>query len=136
MARQQRLATADEVRTWAKENGFNVGERGRFSTDVVNGFNKAHKRNNVAYPGGSVDGGTSSSNTRSTPTPARSTASTSASATPARSPRRPPTQAAAHPLTEPVSAAVADAIAALQAQANAGSGDTPILITVQTLAHV
>jgi cobalamin biosynthesis Mg chelatase CobN len=135
MARQQRLATADEVRTWARANGYDVGERGRFSTDVVNGFNKAHKRNNLAYPGGSVDGGSTPAPSRSTPTPARSTASTSHS-TPARSARRAPTTAThSGGGNDSVGMAVADAIAALTAQANAG-GDTPILITVQTLAHV
>lgn len=35
-------ASPADVRAWAAENGFDVGSRGRFSTDLVRAFNKAN----------------------------------------------------------------------------------------------
>lgn len=88
MARQQREATAADVRAWALETkwtdagGNGVGERGRFSSELVQAFNQAHRRNNIAYGGGS--GGNSSGN--STPVATRSQSRSSDSSTSRRAP--------------------------------------------------
>ena len=36
-------ATGAEVRAWARENGFEVGARGRLNPEAVAAFNKTHK---------------------------------------------------------------------------------------------
>jgi hypothetical protein len=38
------LATADEVREWARKRGVQVAEHGRLSAEVIAAFNKAHTR--------------------------------------------------------------------------------------------
>jgi hypothetical protein len=38
------LATADDVRAWARKRGVQVAEHGRLSAEVIAAFNKAHKR--------------------------------------------------------------------------------------------
>lgn len=38
-----RPATATEVRNWARSKGYDVGSRGRFSAEVIEAFNKAHR---------------------------------------------------------------------------------------------
>lgn len=78
MAREPKQAGAQEVRDWARDNGYDVGERGRFSSEIVSAFNKAHRRNNTFYPGGSSESQASGNSTRTTAvatrTPSRSTA--------------------------------------------------------------
>lgn len=75
MAREAKQATAQEVRDWARDAGYDVGERGRFSTDIVNGFNAAHRRNNKFYPGGT--GEPQSGNARAATTTTRTARSSS-----------------------------------------------------------
>lgn len=36
------VATAADVRAWARENDMEVGARGRIHPDVIEAFNKAH----------------------------------------------------------------------------------------------
>ena len=81
MARYKQ-ATADDVRTWARSKGYQVGDRGRFSTDLVRAFNREHKSEYLRY--GSGDTGPASA----TPAPAKATAAPAkamAKSTPARS---------------------------------------------------
>jgi hypothetical protein len=35
---------ANTVRAWARENGFEVGTRGHLSNDLVNAFNRRHRK--------------------------------------------------------------------------------------------
>lgn len=58
--------SADEVRTWARNKGFDVGDRGRFSTEVTRAWDKAH-------PTRKYQGGTAAS-ANSTPAPAKKAA--------------------------------------------------------------
>jgi hypothetical protein len=37
-------ATPSEVRTWAAANGFPVGKRGHLPKDVIEAFNRRHRR--------------------------------------------------------------------------------------------
>lgn len=39
-----RNATGQEVRIWLNDNGFNAGERGRFSGEMIEAYNKKHPR--------------------------------------------------------------------------------------------
>lgn len=36
-------ASAEEVRAWAQKKSIPVGSRGRFSADLIEAFNKAHR---------------------------------------------------------------------------------------------
>lgn len=107
MAREPRQASAADVRQWALDenwsdsNGNGVGERGRFSSELVEAFNKAHRRNNTVYAGGGVSGNTSG-NSRSTSASTRTTtrASNSSQGTrraPSSAPQRQTSQAAPAP---------------------------------------
>lgn len=55
-------ATAADVREWAnstrwRDSGGNtVGDRGRFSSELITAFNDAHKRNLLRYSGGTPQG--------------------------------------------------------------------------------
>lgn len=99
MAREPRQASANDVRQWAIDNdwtdanGNAVGERGRFSTELITDFNKAHKRNNLSYQGG----GTSPSQGRSTAVATRTQSNTGNSRNTAatRQTRQAPTREAA-----------------------------------------
>lgn len=51
MASKIRNATGDQVRAWAKEQGIEVGERGRFAQSLQDAFNKAHKGQARYAPG-------------------------------------------------------------------------------------
>ena len=45
-----RLATTEQMKTWARKNGVNVPEaQGRPSQEAIDAFNKAHKRNRLTY---------------------------------------------------------------------------------------
>ena len=41
-------ATPAEVREWARENGYEIGERGRISSEIAMAFNKAQGRGRKA----------------------------------------------------------------------------------------
>ncbi len=43
-------AVPSDVRTWAVENGFDVGSRGRFSAELIAAYNKAHPRKKYVAP--------------------------------------------------------------------------------------
>ena len=36
--------TAAEVREWARQRGYEVGERGRLATELVEAFNRRHPK--------------------------------------------------------------------------------------------
>lgn len=106
MPSRYRDASAQEVREWARANGWDVGERGRFSSEIVSAFNQDNKPNYIRYTGNS--GGTapaansrqSSSQGNSRPrntnqAPARPASRPAASNTPARRAPTQNTQAAA-----------------------------------------
>lgn len=38
------MATPADVRAWAQENGFEIGDRGRISSEIVEAYNKKHRR--------------------------------------------------------------------------------------------
>lgn len=42
--------TANEVREWAANKGFEVGQRGRLSTEVIETFNRRHRRKQYTVP--------------------------------------------------------------------------------------
>lgn len=39
-----RTATPAEVRQWAQDQGYEIGERGRISSEIAEAYNKAHRR--------------------------------------------------------------------------------------------
>lgn len=90
MAREPKPASADDVRAWAREQGwtdeFNrpVAERGRMPSTLISEFDRAHKRNNVRYmPGYKPQGGAQNAS-RSTEVATRSTSRSTPAKTPAK----------------------------------------------------
>jgi hypothetical protein len=146
MARNPRTASAQEVREWAQNQGYDVGERGRFSTEIVSEFNKAHRRNNLVYEGGSGASNQAASNSRSTAqTSTRTTRNSGDSGTSRRQTRQTESAPAqrqsvavvpADQADERVRTMVAESIRALSAARNVGGGrkGEPILVTVTTQA--
>lgn len=153
MAVNYREATAQEVRDWARQEGYEVGDRGRFSTDVVSAFNAAHRKNRLRYGNGNdqPSGGQATSNSRtasrnSNPAPARSTSRTSDSSPARRAPtaNNAPARRQANSdgdtatvtainggSSQDVESMVADAINALSAAGNVGGKKgQPVLVTV------
>lgn len=51
MAKTQSIATAEQVREWARSNGYEVADRGRFNSDLIRAFNtdRDNKRKNLIY---------------------------------------------------------------------------------------
>lgn len=45
----RRRASGDEVRQWARKVGYEVGERGRFSRELVDAFNDVHRSKGLEY---------------------------------------------------------------------------------------
>jgi hypothetical protein len=49
-----RRASGREVREWANSNGYDVGERGRFSQRLIDHFNTVHRPLGIYYQRASV----------------------------------------------------------------------------------
>lgn len=92
MPSRYRDATAQEVRDWARSEGYDVGDRGRFSTEIVSEFNQAHKGQYLRYTGGTGQAAApaqrQTGNSRSTQTNARTTSRSSNSQQTRRAPAR------------------------------------------------
>lgn len=137
MATTYKTASAEDVRTWARANGYQVGDRGRFSTDLIREFDKAHKRNRVRYD-------PSVGQATRTVAPAKKAAPAKATAAPRQAPRAAtsapqtssPRQRVAAKVGEFPMSGLSDMFAALTAASEGAEGDGPILVSVNRLIHV
>lgn len=72
------IATAEQVREWARDNNYEVADRGRFNTDLIRAFNndRENKRAKLHYEptarSTSVDRPAAEPRTNSVPNPRRS----------------------------------------------------------------
>lgn len=153
MARYKEASAAD-VRQWAYDtgwadsNGNGVGERGRFSSELITAYNDANKRHNMRYSGGTPQGQVTQTRQRSAQVATRPQSRASnppASRRPPRPTARPTTTRDA-PAPRPVSAPsearvirgeneaidmVRDVIAQLTAAGNVSGEGEPILMHVE-----
>lgn len=133
MARNPKPASTEDVRQWGRDNDFQVGDRGRLSSELIAEFDRAHKRNNIKYvPGTSVSVFADEAPQAAAPAAKAAPAQRQTTSQPAR--------------RESVSVmdgggdeveATRELVAALTSAGNAGkSKGRPILLTARTIAYV
>lgn len=160
MAVNLKPASADDVRAWAREEGWvdefdrPVADRGRMPSSLIEAFDRAHKRNRVHYvpgykpqgqPGKELAARRDNADKAKDNTPARQRTSTPAKTEKAEPIRVPATRGEGS-TSAPAKVdggssdggmmALSDAIAMLQSAASTKKGGKPALITIQTLVNV
>lgn len=152
MAREPKPASADDVRAWAQETGwldrFNrpVSDRGRMPTDLIEAFDRAHRRNNVKYmagykpqgqPGKEVAARRESAPAKTTAAPAKATATKATAKTEAAPEQRVSSVQRVNGSDTgipQITESLADAIAMLSAAKSAKKqGEPPTLVAFYTL---